>query len=94
MDLKYRDEGQTVWFQKDPSEMNKSVFDREADFGPATVVGRGNVFDERDIYRDALEQIVDEGSQYAEDIAQEALDTVDKITLEKMRSLRAKVKSS
>lgn len=94
MDLKYRDSGQTVWFKKDPSEMLKGAFATESDWGEAVTVGRGNVFDERDIYRDALEQIVDEGrSERDIEIAQDALDTVDNIILEKMKAMKVKVKS-
>lgn len=71
----YRTGGVTVWFAAMPKV---SPFVIESEFGPAMTVGRGNAFDERDIYRNALEAIIEEvgfGAEY--DIAEKALADVD-----------------
>lgn len=71
----YRVSGLTVWFSEMP-KMNP--FKIQSDFGQVRVIGRGNAFDEIDIYREALEQIRDDiGSRKAIEIAETALKSVD-----------------
>ncbi len=56
---KYDATGMTVWFATDPKELVSNPFDVKSEFGRVLTIGRGNTFDEADIYRDALEYIVD-----------------------------------
>jgi len=70
----YRPHGITVWFEKMPEA---SPFKIESEFGPARTTGRGNSFDEADIYREALEAIMDhEGHGRSFDIAEKAIEAV------------------
>lgn len=70
----YRDHGVTVWFEKMPE---KNPFNIVSEYGEARTIGRGNSFDEADIYREALEEIMDrEGHGHAFDIAERAIDRV------------------
>jgi len=67
----YRANGVTVWFETMPE---KSPFHIVSEYGEAKTIGRGNSFDEADIYRDALQAIMDfcgSGPEY--DMAEAAL---------------------
>lgn len=70
----YRANGLTVWFEKMPE---RNPFTIESEYGKASVQGRGNSFDEADIYREALEEIMDrESFGRAYDIAEKAIEKV------------------
>lgn len=71
----YRANGVTVWFEKMP-EMNP--FKIVSEYREARSVGRGNSFDEADIYREALEVIMEVRGYGKEfEIAEAALEKVN-----------------
>jgi hypothetical protein len=55
----YRHNGMTVWFDTDPKGLKCNPFDVVSEFGKVNTIGRGNSFDEADIYREALDEIVE-----------------------------------
>lgn len=70
----YRSYGLTVWFEKMPEN---NPFEIVSEYGEARTIGRGNSFDEADIYREALEAIMEVrgyGKEY--EIAEAALEKV------------------
>lgn len=70
----YRANGLTVWFEKMPET---SAFKIVSDFGPAHTIGRGNSFDEAEIYREALEEIMDlRGYGKEFEIAEAAIESI------------------
>jgi hypothetical protein len=78
----YRANGVTVWFEKMPE---KSPFQIVSEYGEAATIGRGNSFDEADIYREALEEIMDrEGYGRSFDIAERAIRRVSDAQMSKV----------
>jgi hypothetical protein len=75
----YRSDGVTVWFEKMPE---RNPFKIVSEYGEARTIGRGNSFDEADIYREALEAI-SEGSGAAVEIAERALELVAQAQMRK-----------
>ena len=55
----YQHDGFTVYFNRPLKDLEGNPFHIESPFGAAQTIGRGNSFDEADIYREALEEIVE-----------------------------------
>ena len=77
----YRAHGVTVWIERKPE---KNPFHIVSQYGEARTIGRGNSFDEADIYREALEAIMEQaGSGPEYEIAEKALDYVGEAQVRK-----------
>lgn len=71
----YRAGGLTVWFKTMPEG---NPFKIASEFGDVCSVSRGNSMDEADIYRSALEEIIDcAGFGRVVSIAEKAINAVD-----------------
>ena len=67
----------TIVFQGHPRNIKGNPFDLVTDFGRVAVMSVGNVCEDADCFREALEEIVDRGDTRASAIAQKALDERD-----------------
>jgi hypothetical protein len=75
---KYDPTGMTVWFDTDPRQIKSNPFDVVSEFGKVITIGRGNSFDEADIYREALEEIADSSTDSRiVEIAERALEATN-----------------
>lgn len=64
----------TVVFDGHPKNIPGNPFDAKTAFGTVVVLSVGNVCDDADCYREALQEIADRGDDRASRIAQKALD--------------------
>lgn len=67
----------TVVFYGHPRGIKGNPFDVVSDFGKAVVISVGNVCEDADCYRAALEEIAERGDRQASALAQAAMDERD-----------------
>jgi hypothetical protein len=85
----YRAHGVTVWFETMPE---KNPFKIVSEYGEARSIGRGNSFDEADIYREALEAIMEVrgyGKEY--ELAEAALEKVNEAQMAGLKKAKPSV---
>ena len=83
----------TIVFEGHPRDIPGNPFDFKSPFGAVTTVSAGNVCEDADRYREALEAIAEGSNQTAAALAQEALDERSAALAANINAMRAKPKT-